>query len=72
MSWNCTAYFLDAQTLPLTERVIVLSVYAAHACSLNYKSDYSVKYWVAMVIYFCLQQILCIHEKPEKNMFYLR
>ena len=42
MSWNCTAYFSDAWALLLTERVIVLcSVYAAHLCSFNYKSDYS-------------------------------
>ena len=32
MSWNCTAYFSDARALLLTERVIVLCVYAAHAC----------------------------------------
>ena len=41
MSWNCTAYFLDARALLLTERVIVLCVYATHACSFNYKSDYN-------------------------------
>ena len=32
MSWNCTAYFSDAQALLLTERLIVLLVYAAHLC----------------------------------------
>ena len=36
MSWNCTAYFSDARTSLLMERVIVLCVYAAHACSFNY------------------------------------
>ena len=41
MSWNCTAYFSDARALLLTERVIVLCVYAAHACSFNCWSDYS-------------------------------
>ena len=40
MSSNCTAYFLDAPVLLLTERAIVLRMYAAHACSFNYKSDY--------------------------------
>ena len=30
MTWNCTAYFSDAWALLLTERVIVLCVYAAH------------------------------------------
>ena len=47
---NCTAYFLDAQALLLTERVIVLCVYAAHTCSFNYKSDYSKHF-------FCLLQV---------------
>ena len=37
MSWNCIVYFLDFRALLLTERVIVLCVYAAHACSFNYK-----------------------------------
>ena len=41
MSWNCTVYFLDARALLLTEHEILLCVYAAHACSFNYKSDYS-------------------------------
>ena len=41
MSWNCTAYFSDARVLLLTKRVIVLCVYAAHACSFNYWSDYN-------------------------------
>ena len=41
MSWNCTAYFLDARTLLLTEHLLVLCVYAAHPCSFNYKSEYS-------------------------------
>ena len=40
-TWNCTAYFLDARALLLTGHVIVLCMYAAHACSFNYKSDYS-------------------------------
>ena len=40
MSWNYTAYILDARALLLTERVIVLCVYAAQACLFNYKSDY--------------------------------
>ena len=39
MSRNCTAYFSDARALLLTEHVIVLCVYAAHACSLNYSID---------------------------------
>ena len=43
MSWNYTAYFLDAWALLLTEGVIVLYVYAAHTCSFNYKSDYNKK-----------------------------
>ena len=38
MSWNCTAYFVEAWAL-LKERVIVLCMYAAHACLFNYKSD---------------------------------
>ena len=33
---HSTAYFSDARALLLTERVIVLCVYAAHACSFNY------------------------------------
>ena len=41
MSWYCTVHFLDARALLLTERVIVLCVYAAHACSFNYESVYS-------------------------------
>ena len=52
MSWNCTAYFLDARALLLTERVIVLCVYAAHACSFNYKSDYSKSYLSHFAAYF--------------------
>ena len=46
MSCNYTAYISDARALLLTEHsenVIVLCVYAAHACSFNYKSDYSVQ-----------------------------
>ena len=42
MSWDCTAYFLDARATSvelLTERILVLCVYAAHACPFNYKSD---------------------------------
>ena len=37
-NWNCTAYFLDARiarALLLTERAIVVCVYAAHAYSFN-------------------------------------
>ena len=41
-SMSCTAYFSDARVLLLTEHVIVFCVYAAHACSFNYKSDYSI------------------------------
>ena len=41
MSWNCTAYFLDARALLLTECVIVLCKYAAHTCSFNCWLDYS-------------------------------
>ena len=40
MSVHCTAYFLDARAW-LTARAIVLCVYAAHAGSFNYKSDYN-------------------------------
>ena len=36
----CTAYFSDARAL-LKERVIVLWVYATHACSFNCWMDYS-------------------------------
>ena len=36
MSWNCTAYFSDARALLLTERVIVVCVYAAHSCRAAY------------------------------------
>ena len=49
MSWNDTAYFLDAQAL-LTKRIIVLCVYAARACSFNYKSDYSIS-WIFLWIH---------------------
>ena len=41
MSWNCTAYFSGDRALLLTERTIVLCLYAAHTCLFNYKSDYS-------------------------------
>ena len=51
MSWNCTAYFLDARALLLTEHVIVLCVYAAHACSFNYKSDYRKELIIIKVLY---------------------
>ena len=40
MSQNYTAYFSDARALLLTECVIVLCVYAAHACSFKIISDY--------------------------------
>ena len=53
MSWNCTAYFLDAWALLLTERVIVLRVYAAHACSFNYKSDYSGCFFCMSDLFVC-------------------
>ena len=43
VSWNCTAYFLDARALLITEHVIVLCMYAAHSCLFNYKSDYSTR-----------------------------
>ena len=42
MSWNSTAYFSDARALLLTEHVIVVCVYAAHARSFNCWMDYSV------------------------------
>ena len=43
-AYNAVVIDRAAQTIvapTLTERVIVLCVYAAHACSFNYKSDYN-------------------------------
>ena len=54
MSWNCTAYFSDAWALLLTEHVIVLCVYAAHACSFNYKSDYT--QWLELRVFTLLNK----------------
>ena len=65
MSSNCTAYFSDARALLLTERVIVLCVYAAHECPFNYKSDYSAILTILSVVgNIDTHLAFCCNNKP--------
>ena len=81
MSWNCTAYFSDTRALLLTERVIVLCVYAAHACSFNYWSDYSqasiVQFhpWAGLELdkhFMFVSYYICLSHSDSINLFFLK
>ena len=65
MSWNCTAYFLDFRALLLTERVIFLCVYDAHACSFNYKC-------IIMLCVYCMSEwsveICQAFDDPDRHL----
>ena len=65
MSWNFTAYFLDFRTLLLTECVIVLCVYDAHACSFNYKC-------IIMLCVYCMSEwsveICQAFDDPDRHL----